>query len=149
MDSDRGLGVLIIIGVIVAGILYFGSFVIPWWSFLAAVKVIVSAGFVLLLIIGGWIGWTMASTPSPEALEDMDLEETEEEPIEFEESAERDLGLEEDLKSIRGMTDPRVQSLMDAGYDSREALEGSSEDDLKGVEGIGPALAERIKEMYS
>ncbi|MFW5932838.1 MAG: transcriptional regulator [Candidatus Hadarchaeota archaeon] len=75
MDSDRWLGVLILIGSVLAGILYFGSFWIPWWSFTTAVKILVSIGFIALLGIGGWIGWTMASTPSPEDMGDIDIDE--------------------------------------------------------------------------
>lgn len=74
MDSDKLTGVLIIIAVIVLGILYFGSFMLPW-SFLTAVKVVVSVAFLGILVIGGWIGWTMASTPSAEPIEDEEFED--------------------------------------------------------------------------
>lgn len=85
MDNDRLLGALIIVAVILAGVLYFGSFWIPWWSFLAAVKVLISIAFLAVLGIGGWIGWTMASTPSPGDVDDIDLDE------DFEEDFEEDL----------------------------------------------------------
>ncbi len=75
MDSDRALGVLVIIAVVVCGVLYFGSFVSPWWSLLGAIKVLVSAAFLAVLGIGAWIGWTMASTPSPEPMDDEELED--------------------------------------------------------------------------
>ncbi len=78
MDSDRALGALIIAGVIVVAILFFGSFFLPW-SFTLAVEIVVSIGLLIVLGIGGWIGWTMASTPSPEAIEDLDIEDLEEE----------------------------------------------------------------------
>lgn len=90
MDKDRPTGVLIVLGVIVVGILYFGSFVIPWWSFLTAVKVVVSAGFLALLGIGGWIGWTMASAQSPEPVEDLNLEDIEDFDEDFEEGIEEE-----------------------------------------------------------
>ncbi|MFB6215842.1 MAG: helix-hairpin-helix domain-containing protein [Candidatus Aenigmatarchaeota archaeon] len=161
MDTDRVLGVLIVIVVIVAGVLYFGSFVSPWWNLLAAVQVIVSVAFVVLLGIGGWIGWTMASTPSPEPVEDLDMEEIEEEAPEFgeteeeieipkkvEEKAQESRELREELNSIKGMTDSGRENLIDAGYDSVESLEAASIEDLKKVEGIGSTLAGRIKEKY-
>lgn len=162
MDTDRILGALIIIGVIVAGILYFGSLGSPWWSFLAAVQVVVSVAFVVLLGIGGWIGWTMVSTLSPEPVEDLDMEEIEEEapdlgeteegveiPEGVEERAEKTKDLQEQLSSIQGMTDQRRENLIDAGYDSPESLKAATMGDLEEVEGIGPTLAERIKEKYS
>lgn len=97
MDSDRALGVLIIVGAIVAAILYFGSILMPWWSFLQAVQVLVSIAFLAILGIGGWIGWTMANTPSPEPVEDLDMEEIEEEAPEFE-ATEEDIGIPEDVE---------------------------------------------------
>lgn len=97
LDSDRLLGGLIIVGVIVAAILYFGSVVSPWWSLLGALKVVVSAAFLVVLGIGGWIGWTMASTPSPEPvedldedIEDLDIEEDLEEPVDEDEEDEEE-----------------------------------------------------------
>lgn len=86
MDSDRALGVLIVIGATLAGILYFGSgtSLIPWWSFLTSVKILVSIGFVAVLGIGAWIGWTMASTPSPEDVGEIDMDEDLDEEIEEE-----------------------------------------------------------------
>ncbi len=77
LDSDRAIGALIVVGVIVLGILYFGSFLFPW-SLLAAIKVLVSAAFLVVIGIGGWIGWTMMSTPSPEPVDDIDEELDEE-----------------------------------------------------------------------
>lgn len=153
MDSDRLLGAGIIIVCIIAAILYFGSVISPWWSILTAVKVVVSIAFVIVLGIGGWIGWTMASTPSPEPVEDLDIEDTAPDTME-----ETDLGSEEpestedfkeELCSISGMTENRAQSLMDAGYDSEGALANASEDDLVEVSGIGSTLADRIKEKYA
>lgn len=161
MNIDRVIGALIVAGVIVAGILYFGSFIFPW-SYSMAVLVVVSIAFAVLLGIGGWIGWTMGSTPSPEPVEDLDMEEIEEEAPEIgeteeavkapelvEERAEESRGLREQLNSIRGMTNPGIENLIDAGYDSPESLEAATSEDLKKVKGIGSTLAERIKERYS
>lgn len=93
MDKDRLLGALIIVGVVLAAILYFGSIFSPWWSFTQAVQVLVSIAFVAVLGIGGWIGWTMASTPSPEPVEDLETEDVEEEAPDTE-----DLNLSEEVE---------------------------------------------------
>lgn len=150
MASDKGIGALIVIAAIVAAILYFGSLssILPW-SFITAVKIIVSAGFLVLLGIGGWIGYTMLTTPTPEAIDEEELEDIEgfEEEIEEEElSEEEEEKLTDRLVSIPGMTENRVESLMESGYDSLEAMKNASEDELSEVKGIGSTLAGRIKE---
>ena len=96
MDSDRAMGVGIILAIIVIAVLYFGPVVTNlmgpnysfWWGFQSAVNTVVSVALLVLLGIGAWIGWTMASTPSPEAIEDEDFEDFETE--EDEEPAEED-----------------------------------------------------------
>lgn len=84
MDSDRALGALIVIGVIAAAVAYFGLYFLVGWK--VVVDVLVTIGFLVILGIGGWIGWTMASTPTPEPIEDLDLEDVEdvEEDLEIE-----------------------------------------------------------------
>jgi len=99
MDSDRAMGVGIITAIIVIAVLYFGPVVTNllgsnfWWGFQSAVNTVVSVALLVLLGIGAWIGWTMASTPSPEAIEDEDFEdfeadEEDEEPAEEDEEEE-------------------------------------------------------------
>lgn len=158
LNSDRAIGALIIIVVIIAAVLYFGS-LIPWMpgNFELAVYVVVSIGFLLVLGIGGWIGWTMATTPSPEPIEDLDLEEDfeeefEEEPEEVVEpvpEAESLEAIEDELLSITGMTENRLESLRDAGYDTLESLREATEEELQEVKGIGDKLAKDIKEKVS
>jgi len=48
---------------------------------LDAVLVIVSIAFVAILLIGAWIGWTMATTPPPKPIEEIttEMEEKKEE----------------------------------------------------------------------
>jgi len=75
--------VVVIIGYIVA--LFGASSVAPllglkgealqFW--LVAVPVLIA--FVAVLAIGAWIGWTMATTPPPKPLEEIESEETMEE----------------------------------------------------------------------
>jgi len=43
-----------------------------------AVLVLVSAAFIAILAIGGWIGYTMATTPAPKPIEEITPEENNE-----------------------------------------------------------------------
>lgn len=81
MDSGRLIGIGIMAVCIVIAIIYFGLMFLGYG--IEVVKVVVSVAFVAVLTIGGWIGWTMASTPTPEPAEDFNLDEIEDE--EFEE----------------------------------------------------------------
>ena len=47
---------------------------------LGAVLVLVSAAFIAILGIGGWIGYTMASTPPPKPIEEITTEMNEKTP---------------------------------------------------------------------
>ena len=150
MDSDRLLGAGILIGVIVAAILYFGIYFVIGWE--AIVDLVVTVAFLVILGIGGWIGWTMLSTPTPESVDmpDEELEDiTEEEPeVDWEPESKAE-DVEEELMEITGMTENRMESLFDAGYDDSESLRRASKDELTEITGIGDTLAERIKERYS
>lgn len=86
MDSDRILGAGIVIGVIIAAIAYFGFIMLGYGQ--QVVLVVVSIAFLAVLVVGGWIGWTMASTPTPEEVEDVDFEEMEDFDEEIEEPEE-------------------------------------------------------------
>lgn len=84
MNSDRALGAGIILACIVAAVLYFGFIYLGFAQ--EVLLVVVSIALLLVLGIGGWIGLTMASTPSPEPVEDLDESITEsEENLDFEE----------------------------------------------------------------
>jgi len=72
--DDRILGGLIFIGSIAVAVFYL------WWLFLSpwqlyAVMVPVLLAVLSFLFIVGWIGWTMAMTPAPAAIEETILEE--------------------------------------------------------------------------
>jgi predicted DNA-binding transcriptional regulator len=67
----------------VVGLLYYGNPLgNPHWTIqftLVAIPVLLA--FVLILGIGAWIGWTMATTPPPKPIEEIETEakkETEE-----------------------------------------------------------------------
>ena len=40
-----------------------------------AVAVVVLIAFLAIMFIGAWIGWTMATTPPPKPIEELELEE--------------------------------------------------------------------------
>jgi hypothetical protein len=93
VSKDQSIGGLIFIVCVVIAIGYivtlFGYdaivkplFNLPWsyggvryW--LIAIPVLVA--FIVVLAIGAWIGWTMATTPPPKPIEEFETEEKEEE----------------------------------------------------------------------
>jgi len=79
VSKDQAIGWLIFLGCAVVGIAYVGCFAVhaalrPW---LIAIPVILA--FLLVLGIGAWIGWTMATTPPPKPIEEIEAEEKAEE----------------------------------------------------------------------
>ena len=80
MSKDQSIGALVLV-VCLAGIVLYGVLVfdiLPGWSLL----VLQLTGFIAILAIlgiGAWIGWTMATTPPPKPIEELEKEiETEE-----------------------------------------------------------------------
>lgn len=51
----------------------------------------------------------------------------------------------ENIEEISGVGDSKAESLREAGYESVEDVQAASQDELAAVEGIGKALAARIK----
>jgi large subunit ribosomal protein L32e len=62
-----------------------------------------------------------------------------------EEAGEQDDDQPSELEDISGVGPSKADSLREAGYDSIEAVQAASQDDLAEVSGIGNALAARIK----
>lgn len=97
MSKDQAIGGLIFLVCVVVAIGYIAGlfFYDPWikdllmnslsldWStssvryWLVAVPVLIA--FVAILGIGAWIGWTMATTPPPKPIEEIEAEEKKEE----------------------------------------------------------------------
>lgn len=97
MSKDQTIGGLIFLVCVVVAIGYIAGlfFYDPWikdllinslnldWStssvryWLVAVPVLIA--FVAILGIGAWIGWTMATTPPPKPIEEIEAEEKREE----------------------------------------------------------------------
>jgi len=79
VSKDQAIGWLIFLVCVIVGIAYVGGFAVyaalrPW---LIAIPVILA--FLLVLGIGAWIGWTMATTPPPKPIEEIEAEEKKEE----------------------------------------------------------------------
>jgi uncharacterized protein (DUF983 family) len=74
MSKDQGYGFAIFLISIVVAIIYLVAFFAPWiglptsWYSLA-VGIPVLLFVLLVLVISGWIGWTMLTTPPPAPLE--------------------------------------------------------------------------------
>jgi len=80
VSKDQAIGWLIFLACVVVGIAYVGGFAVVDWAlrfWLIAIPVILA--FLLVLGIGAWIGWTMATTPPPKPIEEIEAEEKAEE----------------------------------------------------------------------
>jgi hypothetical protein len=78
---------IIVIILYLVGLLYYGyplgnsganPPVAAWSIAFTLVAVPVLLAFVLILGIGAWIGWTMATTPPPKPIEELETEEKKE-----------------------------------------------------------------------
>lgn len=89
-SKDQAIGAIIFIVCVVVAIGYIIAMIFPWqvakWIspiidvtatgiryWLVGIPVLVA--FVIVLAIGAWIGWTMATTPPPKPLEEIEAEE--------------------------------------------------------------------------
>ncbi len=88
-SKDQAIGAVIFIVCLVVAIGYIIGMIFPGWAskilsplsiekadiqyWLVAIPVLVA--FVAVLAIGAWIGWTMATTPPPKPLEEIEAEE--------------------------------------------------------------------------
>ncbi len=85
VSKDQGIGGLIfLVCVIIAigytlGLFWLGDPLGAWNLSFWLVAIPVYLAFVLILGIGAWIGWTMATTPPPKPIEEIEAEETTEE----------------------------------------------------------------------
>jgi predicted DNA-binding transcriptional regulator len=90
--SDQALGWLIFLGCSIVAVLYFIAVVFPgnvvqllgldmysetFRLYLIAIPVLF--GFIVILAIGAWIGWTIATTPPPRPIEEIEADEISEE----------------------------------------------------------------------
>ena len=71
--NDRVLGALLTVGGLAFLVFYlWWLFISPWSWWAVAIPVLVAVG--LLVFIGMWIGWTMATTPPPAPIEEKPVE---------------------------------------------------------------------------
>ena len=80
MSKDQAIGAFICIVCVAVAITYA---IALFWPTLEAIRlwlvaVPVFVAFVAILGIGAWIGWTMATTPPPKPMEDLQPEQKEE-----------------------------------------------------------------------
>ena len=79
MSKDQALGLLIFIACVIIAIAYTVGLFLPVFEgfrfWIVAVPVFI--GFVAILAIGAWIGWTMATTPLPKPIEEITSETNE------------------------------------------------------------------------
>jgi len=88
-SKDQSIGVLIFLVCLIIGIGYIVVLVAPQfaaqillgdsskWMGLQfwAVAVVVLIAFLAIMFIGAWIGWTMATTPLPKPIEELETKE--------------------------------------------------------------------------
>ncbi len=93
MSKDQAIGGAILAVCVVVAIVYALLAIAPGWFSgilggatgdtirLDMVLVLVSVAFIAILLIGAWIGWTMATTPPPKPIEEIttEMEEKKEE----------------------------------------------------------------------
>jgi predicted DNA-binding transcriptional regulator len=66
MNKDQGIGAVLLVASIVGIVVY------AWLLFAYAIVILQITAFIAVaavLVIAGWIGWTMATTPPPAPLE--------------------------------------------------------------------------------
>jgi predicted DNA-binding transcriptional regulator len=76
MSKDQAIGLLIFTACVIIAILYTVGLFLPIFEgfrfWIVAIPVFI--GFVAILAIGAWIGWTMATTPPPKPIEEITSE---------------------------------------------------------------------------
>jgi len=76
MSKDQAIGLIIFSVCVIIAILYTVGLFLPIFEgfrfWIVAVPVFI--GFVAILAIGAWIGWTMATTPLPKPIEELTSE---------------------------------------------------------------------------
>lgn len=147
MNAFRGLGALLCIACVVVVVLHIG---IGYWrleEYLGVGPMVrpnlafalpVTAMVLVVCGLGFWLGWIMATTkevaPTPPPTPPEPAEEVSEEDV------------IDVLTSVDGVTEARARALIDIGFTDLESLRRASADDLTEAKGIGPSLAERIKD---
>lgn len=86
MSKDQAIGAAILITCAAVGVFYVATLFYPQWLNTLGIQITQSnvqfwtiavpvlVAFVAIIGIGGWIGWTMATTPPPKPIEDITSE---------------------------------------------------------------------------
>jgi predicted DNA-binding transcriptional regulator len=104
-SKDQGIGAVILVCCLLGIVIYFWLVFFSPWSLL----ILQLTGFIAvggILGIGAWIGWTMATTPPPKPIEEIEKELEEETSEEAEESKEA----EEAKESEEAEEKPKAES---------------------------------------
>jgi len=76
-SKDQGIGAVILVGCLLGIVIYFWLVFFSEWSlFILELTGFIAVGGILG--IGAWIGWTMATTPPPKPIEELEKEIEEE-----------------------------------------------------------------------
>lgn len=74
MSRDQTIGwVILLVSVLGVVVYFYLTFLSPWGLLTIQVSAFLAVGAVLLIV--AWIGYTMATTPPPMPLEDIDFDE--------------------------------------------------------------------------
>lgn len=73
MSKDQAIGLLIFLACTAVAIAYLTAL---FWPTLESIRfwiiaIPVTIGFIIVMGIGAWIGWTMATTPPPKPIEEI------------------------------------------------------------------------------
>lgn len=95
VSKDQGIGGVIFIVCVIVAIAYFIALAFTpqvsglfnwgwnaemiWHARIALVAIPMAIALIAVLAIGAWIGWTMATTPPPKPIEEIEAEEKKEE----------------------------------------------------------------------
>jgi len=79
VSKDQAIGWLIFVACIAVAVGYVAALFLYQHLLWLLIAVPVVLALLIVLGIGAWIGWTMATTPPPKPIEELELEEKEEE----------------------------------------------------------------------
>ncbi len=79
VSKDQSIGWLIFLACVIIALGYSAALLVRPDLQLLLIAVPVYIAFVVVLAIGAWIGWTMATTPPPKPIEEFETEEKREE----------------------------------------------------------------------
>ncbi len=88
MNKDQTIGAVILIVCVLVAVFYVVTLAYPNWLSMVGIQatsstigvqfwviaIPVAIGFIGILTIGAWIGWTMATTPPPKPIDDITVE---------------------------------------------------------------------------